>query len=132
MIRISDTIKKILSENTFLQFGLNNGLFNLSKLSEFLKPLIETRTQKEITKSAVLMNLSRIGRTKKKVMPQIENFHVENITVHGNLSILSFVKTPHIHNKIHEFYGVVQKQMDILLLLRVKKKLHLFLVQNLL
>ena len=110
MIRISEALKNILYNNPFLQFGVKNNLFNLSKLAEFLQPLIETQTQKDVAKSAIVMNLSRLQRLQKKVLPTLQEFKVENITVHSNLCINSFHKTPQVHNKVHEVYGQIQKQ----------------------
>jgi aspartokinase len=108
MLRISDTIKLILNQNPYLQFGFNNNLFNLTQLAKFIKPLVEAKAKKTATASALLMNLSRIHRQQCRKIPPIENFYIDNITVHGNLCTRTYYKNEQIHLQIQKLYNQIQ------------------------
>ncbi len=104
MIRISDEIKKMIEESDFLQFGLSHRLLNLSQVAAYLVPLIETRTKKEVSKSAVLMSLSRLQKNYSKIMPKMEDIRLKAINIFSNLSVASFEKTDSLKKKLFQFY----------------------------
>ncbi len=116
MIKISDCIQEIVKKNSSLQFGFSNDLLNLSKLSNFLKPLIEARTKKSVKKSAILMNLSRFHRIQEKINPKEENFRIDNISVISSLCSLTFYKTRETHKAINMAYNKILRQKDFMTL----------------
>lgn len=109
MIKIPDVIRDIISGSSFLQFGLSHRLLNLSQLAESIKPLVETRAKKDVQKSTLLMNLSRIQRQYQKTMPRLADHRIDNLTISANLCILSYAKSRQTHDKISRFYDQVQK-----------------------
>lgn len=111
MIRISDIISKVISQNALLSFGIAHRLLNLSQVAKFIKPMIEAHTQKEIRDSAILMNLSRYQRHVGKWMqPKEKDFVIENITVQSDLCTMTFFKTKEIHTNINAVYNEIQKR----------------------
>ncbi len=62
MLKLSEEIDRIISTNDFLSVGFGTHLFNLSHLTEFLKPLLERRLRKPLSKGSVLMGLSRLQK----------------------------------------------------------------------
>ena len=62
MKKISEAVETLIEGHQGLRFGFHHRLLNLSQLARFLRPSIEAQTHKEVTESAVLMNLSRLSR----------------------------------------------------------------------
>lgn len=108
MIKISEAIMEIINGNAVLQYGFRYKLFNLSRLSAFIKPQIQARTKKEIRISAITMNLSRLQKRLSKYMPRQDEYKIENITTYSNLCTMTFTKTREIHSKINKFYEKIQ------------------------
>jgi len=110
MLNISDSIKKIINENPTLLWGVSNKLFNLSQLSRFIKPLVESRTKKPVQPSAILMNLSRAQRQINKTAPNPGQFKIEDITINSNLIILTFEKSKLAKRKINQIYNAIEEK----------------------
>jgi len=109
MLKISDAIKEIIISNNYLNYGLSHGLLNISQTAEWIKPLIELRTKKKISKSAVLMALSRMMKQKKRIIPELENFRIQNLNVYSRLCELTYTNSPEIRKKLDKLYAVVQQ-----------------------
>lgn len=109
MHKISDSIKAIVEKNSLIEFGLSNNLFNLSQLAKFMLPLVESRTKKEITISALLMGLSRYQKNMNKVVENVQRFHIKNLFIHSDLCAITYNKTPEIHKDIQKLYTHVLK-----------------------
>lgn len=110
MIKISDALEQIFRENHFLELGLSHRLLNLSQVAEFLMPLVEARTQKEVTKTALLMNLSRFQRKRDQQEMVDRNRYLKNISVRSNLMTMSFYKVEGLDEKIHQLHKQVHEQ----------------------
>lgn len=104
MLKIKDSIKEIIENNSFFQFGIYYKLLNLTRVARFIKPHIKAKTKKNVTESAILMCLSRIqNQTKRKIKDS--NFKIENLTIHSDLCTMTFYKTKLIHEKINKIYS---------------------------
>lgn len=114
MIKISEAIKELINKNQIVKFGLSYRLFNLTQLSKFLIPQIEARTKKEITRSAALMNLSRIQRQMSKTAPKLQSIKLENIAIYQNLCTLTFFKSAKVREKINKLYKQVRKERSFM------------------
>lgn len=86
MPKASDTLRDIIAQNHVLQFGLSAGLFNLTRLADYLRPLIETRTKKPSSRSALLMQLSRLAGEMREQHPT-SDVRVSGIRTQSNLAI---------------------------------------------
>ncbi len=102
MIKVSDAIKDIVNENHFLEFGLAHRICNLSQLAKFIKPLVEIRTQKEVSSAALTMALSRIQQTQHAKQVQMTAFSIQEMRIYRNLATQSFPKTKANTNAIHK------------------------------
>jgi len=110
MLKISDALQAIISNDAALNFSLHHKLLNLSQLSRFLRPLVEARVKKDVSASAILMALSRLqGGLPKAAKLRRERFYVQKIIVQSDLAILTFEKSRASHRAINELYIRVQK-----------------------
>lgn len=110
MIKISDSLKTIINQSQFLKFGLSKRLFNLTQLSNFLKPQLESRTKKPIQTSAITMNLSRLQKTFTKIAPKIKSLPIENIIIHSNLATLTYFKSKETRQGLSLLHPKLQKK----------------------
>ena len=110
MIRISEVIKEIVAENPVLQLGLHEGLFNLTQLAQYIKPMIEVRAKKELSTSAIVMTLSRMQREIKDQHIDRTRFRIENIVVNSRLMTCTYTKTPEAQSAMQKLHEEIQKQ----------------------
>jgi len=115
MRKITDELEDIVNSNSLIKFGLHERLLNLSKLAEFLKPIIEARTKKEIkSSSALVMALSRLQRQKINDLPEIKKFKVFNLSIKSDLATISFSKTNNVLQKMDQIQLLAQKNNQYL------------------
>ena len=110
MRKIADAIKAIVLENDLLSFGFQNGLYNLSELSRYIKPLIEAQTKKPVQVSAVTMALSRLHRQLQKSRQlATEDFYLDDIRVHAHLACMTFTKSGRVREALGRVADSVQR-----------------------
>lgn len=110
MNKISSALEEIIAANSSIQFGLHHRLLNLTHLAAFLKPLIEVRTKKDlISSSALTMALSRLQKERVKALPPINNFKIENITVHSQLVTITYARGQKFLEQLGTLYHSIQK-----------------------
>ena len=110
MLKITDAIKSVVSENPLLQFGMQHRLLNLTKTAGYLKPLIEIKSKKYVTVSSLTMALSRFQSEIRKQSLQRESYRIDQISMHTGLSTFTFTKTPETHAGVNKLYQMVQSE----------------------
>ncbi len=109
MLTLNQAISDLVITDSFLQYGLQYGLFNLTKLAEHTRKHLEARTKKSVSDSAVLMALSRYQRRLKKFAPHPVKFKVQHLTLRTHLATVSVAKTSQSLSAVHEFHTRLQK-----------------------
>ncbi len=110
MIKITDTLQSIIQENPFLEFGFNHELFNQAQLARYLNPLVQARTQKQVSDSAIMMALSRSKADLAKSRIKSKQYVIDKLTVVSGLSTASFLRTKETHKKLNLLYGFIQSR----------------------
>ncbi|HEY4474004.1 MAG TPA: hypothetical protein VI957_02490 [Candidatus Paceibacterota bacterium] len=93
MLSIPKAVQSAIETDGFLHFGLANGVLNLSKTARFMKPLVETRTKKSVSVSAITMALSRLKVGKRLTNARFKAVKLEAIRVIKNLAEITYDKT---------------------------------------
>jgi aspartokinase len=93
MLSIPKAVQSAIETDGFLHFGLANGVLNLSKTARFMKPLVEARTKKSVSVSAITMALSRLKIGKRQANTRFKTVKLEAIRVTKNLAELTYDKT---------------------------------------
>jgi len=107
MLKISDALRDMINASPWLIFGFHHRLFNLTKVSAFLRTLVEARTHKEVQPSAILMNLSRLQSRRVEGHANLDaEFFVDKIHIHSGLCTITFPKSEATHRHL---YGIVAK-----------------------
>jgi len=111
MIRISDAIDEIVEAHASLRFGFYHGLLNLTRVAKYLKPAIEARTKKEVTESAILMNLSRRQkRLTSRPTVASDRLVLDNISIQSGLAAVTVVKSHKSHSDLNRVFDRIQSR----------------------
>ena len=109
MIKISDALNDIVNGNAFLEMGLAEKIFNLTQLAQFLKPIVEAKTKKEIQVPALVMSLSRLQKNRYQYKPDPQkNFRIKNIDMYSDLSTVTLYKTHDVRDLINEIFPIIR------------------------
>lgn len=108
MQRTGDALLSLIKSNPLLEFGIHHGLFNLTQLAHYLRPLLEARLQKAVSASAITMGLSRLQRSLSAVAPQPEHYPIEKISVVSGLYTATFARSQSAHQRLNKLYYQVQ------------------------
>lgn len=115
MKKVSDAVKSIVFDSAFLRFGFQYQLLNLTQLAKFIQPLVEARVKKEVTASAIVMSLSRLGKEMDwSDEDETGFFRIHNLVIHTELTILTLFKTPENHKEVNGLYRKIQKKEGII------------------
>ena len=93
MFTIPKAVQDTIEKDGFLHFGLSNGVLNLSKTARFIRPLVASRTKKEVSISAITMALSRLRLGKRQVNTKLKTVKLQSINAVKDLSELTYDKT---------------------------------------
>jgi aspartokinase len=130
MLKISEAIKTICSEQPLFAFGLHNKVFNLSALAKLLRPMIEARTKKPVKDSAILMSLSRLQTKNIKTKSSFKKPPVVNITIHSNLCSISFFTNKPLFDKINQLYNQVKSRNGYISVIQGVNETNLIIDEN--
>ncbi len=93
MLSIPESVKETIEKDGFLQFGIANGVLNLSKTARFMRPLIETRTKKSVSIASITMALSRLKVVKRRTNTALKNVKLNSVNITKNLAEITFERT---------------------------------------
>jgi aspartokinase len=111
MKKTSDVLESVISSNAELFFGFNHGLFNLTQLATFLKPIVAARAKRDVSDKALLMALSRMQRQRSSpATKRGVDFAIERVSVNTDLYIATFYKNRENHTAVVSLYKQVHKR----------------------
>jgi len=112
MRTVSFAISNIIDSSAELQFGFSAGLFNLTQLARFIKPMVEAQTFKEVQESSLVMALSRLARnrTPSSKARIIREFKIENVSVRSGLSTLTLHRSADTHRATQAIYSKLNRK----------------------
>ncbi len=109
MSSVSSEVKVLLENKPFLLDALGRGIISLGNLAEDMKPEIESRLEKEVKESAIVMALRRYSE-------EIQNHAVPagplsgEIIMKTNICDFNVRKTPLLMNKLKMLYDMVSME----------------------
>lgn len=111
MKTISEAVATLIEGHQGLRFGFHHRLLNLSQLARFLRPSIEAQTHKEVTESAVLMNLSRLAKRRtQKPGSHEDELVLDKVSIQSGLCSATLYKTPESHRELNRVFQRIQSR----------------------
>ncbi|MBI2650503.1 hypothetical protein HYX04_04265 [Candidatus Woesearchaeota archaeon] len=108
MVTISHIVKKIVSEQAFVEEGLANGIISIANLAEQLQPKIEHELNKKIKLPAVVMALRRYSEEIAEHRKKMKAFdYAGEILMKTNICDFTVVKTPSLLAKLRIIHNLV-------------------------
>jgi aspartokinase len=108
MVTVSHIVKKIVSEQAFVEEGLANGVINIANLAESMLPKIEQELGKKIKQPAVVMALRRYADEISEHRRKTKQFnYAGEILMKTNICDLNFVKSLTLMTKLKNIHSLV-------------------------
>ncbi len=108
MVTISHIVKKIVSEQPYLEEALGNGIISIANLAEQIQPKIEQELNKKVKLPAVVMSLRRYAEEIAGHRNESKSFdYTGEILVKTNIADFTFVKTHTLLAKLRTIHNLV-------------------------
>ena len=108
MVTISHIVKKIVSEQPFVEEALGNGIISIANLAEQMLPKIEQELGKKIKQAAVVMALRRYSEEIAEHRKKTRKFdYAGEILMKTNICDVNFVKSHTLMAKLKTIHNLV-------------------------
>jgi aspartokinase len=109
---VTQAVDEILALSAELRFGFSKGLFNLTQLAKFIRPMVEARTFKEVRETSLVMALSRRqrGAGTSAAQTAARQFAVENLSLLSNLSVMTLLRSDENHRAVEQVYTRLKRK----------------------
>ncbi|MCB0325198.1 MAG: hypothetical protein KDD69_16560 [Bdellovibrionales bacterium] len=108
MAKVSELVRGLLLENGLLLGAMGEGLLNLTQTAHFLRPQVEARAKRPVQPGAIAMSLSRLAR-EQIASPPKEQVQIENMVVHTDLAVVTYLKNADVHQAVNLAYNKIQR-----------------------
>ena len=123
---ISKAVREIVSKDYVLSFGLQNRILNLTQVARFLRPVLKTKLDRDVTVDSIVMALSRMQEDLVEfAVPN--KLQVDEFVIKKDLALVSLKKTKSnlqkiLKLKLHalqndKFYSVSESMNEISLMI---------------
>lgn len=130
MTSVQASLRKLIDDNEFLQFGLANDLFNLSKTARFIQRDLEVRLKRNISVSALTMALSRLSQEQETQRIKVNRIELRNLQVASNLAILTYEHSKTFRPQIVEMARGLQQAGKFISLSQGLNQITLFVTRD--
>ena len=108
MVTVSHLVKKIISEQPFLEEALGKGIISMGNLAEQLLPSIEHELGKKVSQAAIVMALRRFAEEVAEQRKKTRKFNFTGeILMKTNVCDFTFVKSQSFLSKLKTVYDLV-------------------------
>lgn len=101
MIRVTDTVRQIVSEDAFAIEAMQRNLLNFSAYAQEILPRVEKRTMKSVRVGTVIVALSRIAAIMGD-QPFSPHVAIDNFSITSNLHAISYVRTHSVNDVLNK------------------------------
>ncbi len=108
MVTVSHIVKKIVSEQPFVEEGLAKGIISIGNLAEQIQPKIEQELSKKIKIPAIVMALRRHSEEISEHRKKLKAFDYKGeLIIKTNICDFNFVKSPSLMTKLKTIHNIV-------------------------
>ncbi|MBT5016331.1 hypothetical protein HN748_03090 [Candidatus Peregrinibacteria bacterium] len=97
----------------------------MSKVADFLHPMIEIRAKKQVSRGSIMMQLSRLQKNLQKITPDGITFRTNNLTLHASLAVITYDRTATLLEKVNKIVSAQMTKDSFLALNRGSSELTL-------
>ena len=108
MVTISHLVKKIVSEQPFVEEAMGIGIISFGNLAEEIMPKIEQEISKKVKHAAVVMALRRYSEQVSEHRKKTSGFNfIGEILIKTHICDLTVIKSPSLLVKLKTIYNLV-------------------------
>src|SRR3989344_2055160 len=108
MVTVSHIVKKIVSQQPFVEEALGKNIISIANLAEHILPEIEKELGKKIKQAAVVMALRRFSEEISEHRNKSKSFdYTGEILMKTNIADFTFVKSPSLLAKLKTIHNLV-------------------------
>jgi hypothetical protein len=102
MISTAELVKSIIKTSPLLEDGLAMGIISYSALARELRPRIEKKLLKSVTRGSIVMALKRMSKELQTKQKQIKKISLSKLSIRSDLVELTYVNSEKIAAKYKE------------------------------
>ncbi|MBI2659537.1 hypothetical protein HYX07_00050 [Candidatus Woesearchaeota archaeon] len=107
MVTVSHIVKKIISEQPFVEEALSNGIISIASLAERITPKVEQELGKKVSLSAIVMALRRYSEEISKHRKQAAFDYSGELIIKTNICDFTAVKSTNLMAKLRTIHNLV-------------------------
>ncbi|MCB0717609.1 MAG: hypothetical protein KDD65_04140 [Bacteroidetes bacterium] len=124
MAGISSEVADLVRRDPMLDFGMREGLLNLTRVAHYIRPLVMARVHRDVSVSSIVMALSRLQRsdaasegssggasgTTADLGRSVgeSSTLVDRLTVQSGLAVVSLTRTAESHKTVQRIFARMQ------------------------
>lgn len=114
MISTAEVVQSIVKTSPLLEDGLGRGIISYSALARYIRPQIEKKLLKPVSRGAIVMALKRVSKDLKRKQQKISRaMNLSGITVRSNLTELTYANSDTIADKPKQVFMISEKRKDV-------------------
>lgn len=114
MISTSEVVQSIVQTSPLLEDGLARGIVSYSALARDLRPQIEKKLMKPITRGAIVMSLKRVSKNLKLNQQNTrQSVNLNGLTVRSNLVELTYANSNMMAEKPERVFAISEKRKSV-------------------
>jgi hypothetical protein len=114
MISTSEVVKSIVQTSILLEDGLSRGIISYSALARDLRPQIEKKLMKPITRGAIVMALKRVSKDLKYKQQKIRKIvNLSGLNVRSNLVEITYANSDTMTEKPKQIFAIAEKRKGV-------------------
>ena len=108
MVTVSHIVKKIVSEQAFVEEALGKGIISIANLAEHMLPKVEQELGKKVKHAAVVMALRRYSEEISSRRTKIKSFDYNGeLIIKTNICDFTFVKSTSLMTRLKTIHNLV-------------------------
>lgn len=114
MISTAEVVESLVKASPLLEDGLSRGIISYSALAREIRPHIEKKLLKKVSRGAIVMGLKRVSlRLKQKRQVIQQTIAVSGLTVRSNLVELTYANSNTIAQKHQKIFILCERRKDV-------------------
>ncbi|HUD44676.1 MAG TPA: hypothetical protein VMR41_03995 [Patescibacteria group bacterium] len=113
MISTADVVSEIIRNQPLLEDGLSRGIISYSALARDIRPQIEEKLMKKVTRGAIVMAVKRVSKNlKNRVKKTDQEINLTGITVRSDLVELTYANSETIAGNFKHVFSIAEKHNE--------------------
>jgi hypothetical protein len=110
MLKISDSVEKIVSQDGFAIEAMHKNLLNFSSYAKIIHPQVEEMTIKPVKIGSIVVALTRISKSLKNTQDFLPNIDISGLTITSFLSEITYERSTETVKSIQKLQSKIENE----------------------